>query len=200
MEDNQTQEIIDSSREGALRALENLRMRLLDLTARNSLINFRHSKKASLRIIDEMPDQLVDTLLSDKEMCFTPVPEPTEKQLIEAGYIEVDEESGKVTVLKKDPTAEEWARYLGLQTSYEVPESNEDGETESKHSDNAIQTLLYPYEMENRLKGLLQTAESAIQEMGANIQNMIPAEHQTVTSRSLSWSHWGVMGSIVYRR
>lgn len=169
MEDNQTQEVIDSSREGALRALENLRMRLLDLTARNSLINFRHSKKASLRIIDEMPDQLVDTLLSDKEMRFTPVPEPTEKQLIEAGYIEVDEESGKVTVLKKDPTAEEWARYLGLQTSYEVPEPNEDGETESKHNDNTIQTLLYPYEMENRLRGLLQTAESAIQEMGANI-------------------------------
>ncbi len=38
-----------------------------------------------------------------------------------------------------------------------------------KHSDTAIQTLLYPYEMEARLKSLLQTAESGIQEMGANI-------------------------------
>jgi DNA polymerase III delta prime subunit len=166
MDDTQT---TDFSREGALRALENLRMRLLDLTARNSLINFRHSKKASLRIIDEMPDQLVDTLLSDKEMRFTPVPEPSEKQLIESGHIEVDEESGEVTVLKKNPSAEEWARYLGLQTSYEVPEPNEAGVAEAKHSDNAIQTLLFPYEMESRLKGLLQTAESAIQEMGANI-------------------------------
>jgi very-short-patch-repair endonuclease/DNA polymerase III delta prime subunit len=169
MEQTQTTETTDSSREGAFRALENLRLRLLDLTARNSLINFRHSKKASLRIIDEMPDQLVDTLLSDKEMRFTPVPEPTEWQLIDAGYIEVDDQSGEVTVLKKDPSAEEWAKYLGLETSYEVPEPSKEGVAEAKHSDNAIQTLLFPYEMENRLKGLLQTAESAIQEMGANI-------------------------------
>jgi superfamily I DNA and/or RNA helicase/very-short-patch-repair endonuclease len=156
-------------RELALKALENLRMRLLDLTARNSLINFRHSKKASLRIIDEMPDQLVDTLLSDKEMRFAAVPEPTEKQLIDAGYLELDEEKGEITVLKKNPTSEEWARYLGLETSYEVPEPSEDGDADAKHSDNAIQTLLFPYEMESRLKGLLQTSDSAIQEMGANI-------------------------------
>ena len=31
---------------------------MLDLTARNRLINFRHTKGASLRIIDELPDQL----------------------------------------------------------------------------------------------------------------------------------------------
>ena len=37
----------------------------------------------------------------------------------------------------------------------------------------AIQTLLYPYELETRLKNLLQTAESAIQEMGANILYLI---------------------------
>ena len=60
-----------------LRALENLRLRLLDLTARNRLINFRHTKKGSLRIIDELPKQLVETLLTENEMRFRPVPEPT---------------------------------------------------------------------------------------------------------------------------
>ncbi len=43
------------------------------------------------------------------------------------------------------------------------------GQAEAKHADRAIQTLLYPYELEARLKTLSQKAESAIQEMGANI-------------------------------
>ena len=42
-------------------------------------------------------------------------------------------------------------------------------EPSGRHADTAIQTLLYPYELEARLKNLMQTAESAIQEMGANI-------------------------------
>ncbi len=152
----------------ALNALGNLRMRLLDLTARNRLINFRHTKSSSLRIIDELPDQLVETLLADTEMRFLPVPEPSRDELIEAGYIEIDEETGQEVRLLKDPTAEEWAKRLGLSTAYEVPKSSED-KHDGKHSDTAIQTLLYPYELEARLKKLLQTAESAIQEMGANI-------------------------------
>ena len=60
-----------------------------------------------------------------------------------------------------------WARHLGFATSYEVPEFATEGS--HKHSDTAIQTLLYPYEMEARLKSLFQTSELAIQEMGANI-------------------------------
>jgi hypothetical protein len=152
----------------ALRSLENLRMRLLDLTARNRLINFRHTKRGSLRIIDELPDQLVEMLLAEKEMRFLPIPEPTRDELIEAGYIEIDDETQQEVRLLKDPTAEEWAKYLGLSTAYEVPEPAI-GELHDKHADSSIQTLLYPYEMEARLKNLFQTAESAIQEMGANI-------------------------------
>ena len=91
-----------------LKALENLRMRLLDLTARNRLINFRHTKGGSLRIVDELPNQLVETLLADKEMRFLSIPEPTEKELIEAGYLGYDEENQLIR-LRKDPTAEEWA-------------------------------------------------------------------------------------------
>jgi len=152
----------------AHRALENLRMRLLDLTARNRLINFRHTKRGSLRIIDELPNQLAETLMADTEMRFLAIPEPTEEELIAAGYLELDEESQQIVRLRKDPTADEWAKHLGFATGYEVPEPSADDEP-GKHSDRAIQTLLYPYEMEARLKNLLQAAESAIQEMGANI-------------------------------
>lgn len=158
----------NNEQSNAAKALANLRMRLLDLTARNRLINFKHSKTSSLRIIDELPDQLVEILLTEKEMRFLPVPEPTRDELVTAGYIEIDAESGQEVRLKKDPTAEDWAKHLGFSTDYEVPLPS--GETPNgKHADTAIQTLLYPYELEARLKNLLQTAESAIEEMGANI-------------------------------
>lgn len=152
----------------ALKALQNLRMRLLDLTARNRLINFRHTKGGSLRVIDELPNQLVETLLADTEMRFEAVPEPTEDELIDAGYLAFDEEEQKLVELKPYPTAKDWAEQLGLETSYEVPEHASEDDAH-KHTDTAIQTLLYPYEMEARLKNLLSQAESAIQEMGANI-------------------------------
>ncbi len=164
--DNTGSQEIDRS--PAHRALENLRMRLLDLTARNRLISFRYTKSASLRIIDELPNQLVETLLADTEMRFEAISEPTEEELIAAGYLEFDEETQQPVRLRNDPTAEEWAKHLGFDTAYEVPAPSTDEEAD-KHSDTAIQTLLYPYEMEARLKNLLQSAESAIQEMGANI-------------------------------
>ena len=140
----------------------------MDLTARNRLINFRHTKRGSLRIIDELPDQLVETLLAETEMRFLPVPEPTREELVAAGYIEIDDISGQEIRLQKDPTAEEWAKRRGLVTSYEVPKPSTE-EPDGRHADTAIQMLLYPYELEARLKTLMETAESAIQEMGANI-------------------------------
>ncbi len=155
----------------ANKALENLRMRLLDLTARNRLINFYHTKRASLRIIDEQPNQLVETLLSDVEMRFVAIPEATEDELIDAGYLRFDEEAQELVELKNTPSAEEWARHLEFATGHEVPECLVEGESD-KHTDTAMQTLLYPNEMEVRLKGLLQASESAVQEMGANILYM----------------------------
>ncbi|MCP4353875.1 MAG: DUF4011 domain-containing protein [Desulfobacterales bacterium] len=147
--------------------LENLRRRLLDLTARNRLINFRHTKRGSLRIIDELPNQLVETLLAETEMRFKAVSEPNREELIAAGFIEIDVETGHNRILK-EPTVEKWAKHLGLSTDYEMSKPSTD-EPDDKHADTAFQILLYPYELEVRLKNLLQTTESAIQEMGANI-------------------------------
>jgi very-short-patch-repair endonuclease len=100
-------------------------------------------------------------------MRFEAIPEPTEEELIETGYIKYEYETDELRTLKKAPTAEEWAKHKRISTSYEVPEPY--GEPESQHADNNIQTLLYPYELESKLKSLQQTSESAIQEMGANI-------------------------------
>ncbi len=94
--------------------LDDLRKRLLDLTRRNRLLNFRHTKGMSLRVIDELPNQLVETLFSDTEMKFEPVPEPTKIELIDAGYLEVNEETGQTVQILPNPTAQQWASYLAL--------------------------------------------------------------------------------------
>ncbi len=73
-----------------LTSLENLRARLLDLTTRNRLLNFGHAKTSRLRVIDQLPGQLSNSLLADSELRFLPVPEPTREELIQAGYIEID--------------------------------------------------------------------------------------------------------------
>lgn len=159
---------IDTGAPSSAEVLEQLRNRLLDLTGRNRLLNFRHPKKRSLRVIDELPDQIVSTLLAGEEMHFKAVPEPTEEELVRAAYLRRDGQTGDVVRLRDDPSAKEWAEHLGFATSYEVPSPAESDGT-SKHSDKIIQTLFYPFELEARLKALCQVSESAIQEMGTNI-------------------------------
>lgn len=149
-------------------ALDNLRTRLLDLTSRNRLINFHNPKGSSLRVVDELPDTLSDMLISEKELRFIAVPEPTERELIKAGYLIRDSETGVLSKAIESPSAEKWAKYLGISTSYDVPKQSE-GAAHSKHYSLDIQTLLYPHELEARLKKLASAAQSAVQETGANI-------------------------------
>lgn len=152
-----------------LESLELMRKKLLDLTARNRLLNFPiHQKSAALRIIDEVPNQLCEELLADRELRFNPVPSPTRKQLIEHGYIEIDEETGDEHRLKPNPDAREWAKVLGFDVGYDLPRED-DSPGDDKHQDDAIQVLLYPPEMESRLRAIRGKAQTAIEEMGASI-------------------------------
>lgn len=98
-------EDLDDPASDSPESLEKLRSRLLDLSARNRLLNFSHARsKRFVRIIDELPDHLFETLTADQVMRFAPVPEPTERQLIEQGYLKYDEQTGSVIELKKLPT------------------------------------------------------------------------------------------------
>ncbi|GJQ60896.1 MAG: DUF4011 domain-containing protein [Candidatus Scalindua sp. AMX11] len=58
--------------------ISELRMRLVDLTNRTALLNFRHSEKAltHIRIIDELPDFLFGAFLDGQKLTFMPLPEP----------------------------------------------------------------------------------------------------------------------------
>ncbi|MDZ4064749.1 MAG: DUF4011 domain-containing protein, partial [Coriobacteriia bacterium] len=85
-------------------ALDNVRTRLLDLTLANRLIHFRHTKRSSLRVVDELPDVLFSRLREGDELLFLPVPEPLH------------------TTPAKRPAVRDHAESLGLATSFDLPE------------------------------------------------------------------------------
>ncbi len=152
----------------AFDSLESVRKKLLDLSGRNTLLNYRHPKASCIRLIDELPDQIYEVLTLGKVFTFIPVPEPTERELIEAGYIEVDPVSKQKTSIEY-PTAEQWAKYLGLDTRYDLPEAEITDDRIEKHQDTNLQTLLYAAELEARLRSIRSKAETAIEESGSNI-------------------------------
>lgn len=150
----------------AFDSLQAIRNRLLDLTGRNRLLNFKHGRSGFIRVIDEMPDQLAENILESHKFTFIPIDEPLREELIEHGYIVIDDQGQEVKV-KADPTAKEWAKVKGLNTNYELPLSLKS--KDSKHNDTNIQSLLYPRELEAQLRNIRTKANTAIEETGANI-------------------------------
>ncbi len=61
---------------GTAAGLAKIRARLLDLTNRNRLLNFRHTSASSIRIVDADLDAVFARLLNGEEIPFRPVPEP----------------------------------------------------------------------------------------------------------------------------
>lgn len=156
----------DTNHNFAFDSLKAIRNRLLDLTGRNRLLNFRHGRSGFIRVIDEMPDQLALNILEGLQFTFIPVDEPRKDELIKYGYIVLNEYEEEVRV-KPDPNAKEWAKVLGFNTNYELPVSVKS--RESKHNDTNIQSLLFPRELEAQLRNIRVKANTAIEETGANI-------------------------------
>ncbi|QNR79790.1 DUF4011 domain-containing anti-phage protein Hhe [Piscirickettsia salmonis] len=150
----------------AFDSLQSIRNRLLDLTGRNRLLNFKHGRSGFIRVIDEMPDQLAENILESYKFTFIPIDEPLREELIEHGYIVIDDDGQEVKV-KADPSAKEWAKVKGFNTNYELPLSIKP--RDSKHNDTNIQSLLYPRELEAQLRNIRTKANTAIEETGANI-------------------------------
>lgn len=154
----------DADREFVRVKITELRRRLLDLTARNSLLNYRHPVGSSVRVVDECPGQVVEALTQQGSFSFEPVPRPSQVELLNEGYIKVDPESGE-EISRTAPTPEAWARHKGINTSYELPE----GASGTQHQDRKLQTLLFPDELESRLRAIRTRADGATTEMGCHI-------------------------------
>ena len=132
-------------------AIERLRTRLLDLSARNRLLNYRHPKGRSIQIADEPSINLVfDRLYVDgKSVPFKYIPEPSP-----------DSYEGK------RPEARLSAQRLGISTSFEF-EANPTGANGRRL--HGIQTLLYPADLERQLRKIAGEAKTAVEETGSNM-------------------------------
>jgi superfamily I DNA and/or RNA helicase/very-short-patch-repair endonuclease len=117
-----------------------------------------------------LPDTLAKYLIAEKELRFHPVPEPSQDELIQKGYFKKDR-SGAFISVKKEPGADEWAGNIWGKMPYQIPQTKEEMVSIDK-PELSIQTLLYPYELETRLRYLLQKSKSSIEETGANILYM----------------------------
>lgn len=58
--------------------IQQYRAKLLDLSSRNPLVNFRHSERSRshIRVIDEIPEKLFERLETSRQMWFDPLPDP----------------------------------------------------------------------------------------------------------------------------
>lgn len=143
--------------------LEKLRIKLLDLTLMNRLLNFKEKSARVVRVVDELPDQLYTRLLEGKEFEFVPVALPSKDHPLSTAAR--DKKTSAASAVT-------YARELGIETSYELPTgSYKDGP--DKHQDDKIQTLLFPAAFEKSLAAVASEARAAIEEKGSNVLYMI---------------------------
>lgn len=148
-------------------SLERIRQRLVDTSARNRLINCRLDRNQVIRLVDELPDQVYERLAEGKPFDMQPVPPPTHQELVDEGYIKFDEQTGEC-IKDTYPKADVWARRAGINTEYDLPSGGSD-EDNPGHTDNKLQTLLFPEVLNARLGKLRQLAQTAMEESGTNI-------------------------------
>ena len=132
--------------------LERIRTRLLDLTNRNRLLNFRHSPRSSLSLVGVLPDTLFETLIEGYSVTFKSVPEPDT-----AG---------------PRPKVVDHARQIGLPVSVDLPERGSLPAVRGGRAGN-VQTLHYPKDLEAVLRRISYIARTAIEESGTRVLHLI---------------------------
>jgi hypothetical protein len=134
-------------------ALTQLRTRLLDLSARNRLLAYRHPRGRCIQLVGNPNlNLLYERLLDSRNSQLKPVPEP-EPFSYEGG---------------KKPDARSYAERLNISTSYEFsPLSGMNGGTHQRIP--ALQTLFYPSELDKLLRKISSEARTVIEETGTNM-------------------------------
>lgn len=146
-------------------ALAKLRKQLLDLTAHNPLISFKHSGNGRfIRIVDELPNNISDFLQDGKELTFAPIPEPNDQEIIDW------KESGG-ELLKKRPPVNEWASKCGISNSYDLPIKSQT--RDRRHTDSKLQTLLYPDSLEAKVSDIYRLSRTMVEETGTNPLHLV---------------------------
>ena len=128
--------------------LDRIRTRLLDLTNRNKLLNFRHSNASSLGVVDVHVDAVFRRLRDNERLTFQPVPTP-EPDGVEA------------------PTAKDYADELGWNTSFDLAAVTDNEDSQS------LRVLHYPEPLDTVSRKIASAAKTAIEETGANMLYLV---------------------------
>jgi hypothetical protein len=137
-----------------LAALEQLRLRLLDLTGRNRLLNFRHSTGRSLQFVEGQPGAIYEKLVEGANrpsVNILGLPEPGRRDWIDR--------NGRLS--RPDPGA--WARQQGIPTSYDLDDDAHDPAASN------VRALLYLDDLAKHCRKIEREAMLAIEETGANM-------------------------------
>lgn len=127
--------------------LDRIRTRLLDLTNRNKLLNFRHSNASSLRVVDVPIDSVFTRLRDNDKLGFLPVPEP------------------ELTPGSDRPTAKEYASKLGWNTSFDLDDTDDKG--------GLLPVLHYQEQLDTVSRKITTAARTAIEESGTNMLYLV---------------------------
>ena len=128
--------------------LERIRARLLDLTKRNKLLNFRHSNASSLRVVNVSVDAVFRRLRDNEKLAFKPVPEP-------------DIGEGEA------PSAKDYADKLGWNTSFDLDEAANDNDARY------LPVLHYQEHLDTLSRKIASAANTAIEESGTNMLYLV---------------------------
>ena len=140
-----------SGKLGVEEALAKLRTRLLDLTMRNRLLNYKHPKGRSFQFTDNPDFNLLFERLQDgKSVPVAYVPDPSV-----ARY-----DGGR------KPEARIYAREVNIGTSVDISLSN--SSTASKRLP-ALQVIQYPADLERMMRKVSTEARTVIEETGTNM-------------------------------
>lgn len=143
-------------------ALNELRLRLLDLTGRNRLINYKHAAGKSLQFVHTSIDGTFHRLLADQnaKVAISPLPEPDKSDWVSRG--------GKLS----RPEPKDFASKVGVDPSYELFRRTGRA-VAAANSGSQARTLFYAEDLGKHARKLEREAKLAIEETGANMLYLV---------------------------
>lgn len=143
-------------------ALERLRLRLLDLTGRNRLLNFKPTAGRALQFVEGIPELAYRRLVSGSgaaaRLLLTPIPEPERSDW----------------VLKSErlvrPEARDYAARKGIATTYDQPRPPA---APGNGAGSSLRALYFPDDLAKHGRKLEREARLAIEETGSNMLYLV---------------------------
>jgi len=144
-----------SGRLSLSQALQKLRTRLLDLSSRNRLLNYKHPKGRSIQFVDNPNLNLIfNRLLDGKSLLIKYVPEPD-----------------LLSYEDKRPDVKTFAQACGMDIDFEFPQTS-CSSSANKHTPK-LQALYYPADLDKLCRKIGSEARTVIEETGTNMLYLV---------------------------